>query len=127
MDAVADELAIRKALAKYCHLEDDRRFDEWSQLFTEDVFADITGGPVQGRAALAEFARAHAPEGGRRILANAEIDITGDTAQVVCDGVMLMPTGDGPRVLVAWRYYDTFVRVGDAWLIAHKRAADHVR
>ena len=29
--------------------------------------ADITGGPVHGRAALAEFAREHAPDGGRRI------------------------------------------------------------
>lgn len=127
VDAVADELAIRKVIARYCHLEDDARFDEWSQLFTEDVYADITGGPVQGRVAMAEFARTHAPKGGRRIITNIEVALAGDKAEVVSDGVAFMPTGERPIVTVLWRYYDTFVRVGEEWLISYKRAADHVR
>ena len=126
-DRVADELAIRKVLARYCHLEDNRLFDEWAELFTEDVYGDITGGPVQGRAAMAAFAKEHAPVGGRRIIANVDIEVDGDEAHAVSDGVLFMPAEDGPKVSILWRYYDTFVRAGDRWLISHKRTADHVR
>ena len=49
---------IRQLKARYFHFLDQKRWDEWEQVFCEDVFVDTTqeGSPlIEGRKAFREF------------------------------------------------------------------------
>ncbi len=46
---IADELEIRRLLAKYCQLIDDGRVDDWLDLFTEDAEYLVMGLHLTGR------------------------------------------------------------------------------
>ena len=126
-DPTADDVAIRNALARYCRLNDAQDWGAWAQLFTEDCEADLTGGFFKGRDALEAFVRSLDSPKGRHLITNSEISVAGDEAEVVSDLLMLVPSDDGGLgILCACRYYDRFRRVDGAWLISHKRAADHI-
>ncbi|WP_419928873.1 nuclear transport factor 2 family protein [Candidatus Poriferisocius sp.] len=126
-DPAADDVAIRNALARYCHLNDAQDWGAWAQLFTEDCEADLTGGVFKGREALEAFVRGLNSPKGRHLITNSEISVAGDEADVMSDLLMLVPSDDGElRILCACRYYDRYRRVDGAWLIAYKRAADHI-
>lgn len=53
--AVETDLAIRRLLARYCHLVDDRDFDALVLLFSEDARFNVLGTDLQGRAAIREW------------------------------------------------------------------------
>jgi ketosteroid isomerase-like protein len=53
--AVEVDLAVRRLLARYCHLVDDRDFDAAAELFSEDARFRILDQDVVGRAAIREW------------------------------------------------------------------------
>ncbi|WP_067672781.1 nuclear transport factor 2 family protein [Nocardia miyunensis] len=58
-----DSNAIHALLARYGRLIDQRRAEEWSELFVPDGCLQVAGqAPIEGRAALREFA-ANSPVG----------------------------------------------------------------
>jgi ketosteroid isomerase-like protein len=53
--AVEEDLAVRRLLARYCHLVDDRDFDAAAALFTDDARFRVLDKDVVGRPAIREW------------------------------------------------------------------------
>lgn len=123
IESAADaERGIRRLLAEACSFLDERRFAEWSDLFTEDA----TFGSWTGRTAIYE-AISHAelatrPELSRKhTTANSVIDIDGRRAHAVSDLVMYDRVDDGPWTIRMGHYEDDLVRDDDRWRIAYRK------
>ena len=118
---INDHDGIRHALGLYCQLNDDGRFDEWGELFTEDAtfrYGDQV--EVHGRDDIKAFVSgAQPPEvRGKHVIMNEIIDVTGDEADVRADFIFFGP-GEGAFVAIAAnRYHDRLVRSGDQWIFA---------
>ena len=132
MDAadLADELAIRRLLAEYCHCVDDGRFDDVVALFTPDgVFAFGSLG-AEGRDALRTwFAETHPPEQrGKHLTTNTVVDLDGDRAHAVSDFAFLGLRDARLVPSVAGRYHDELRRDDDGrWRIARRDAVPMAR
>jgi hypothetical protein len=118
---------IRDSLAQYTWSGDSARIDELAQAFCEDGMLEVRGSePVRGRAAIVAMLTAVAePEapavGVRRIvrhnIANIRfVELTPDEAMVASYFTVFTEIGLDHY----GRYRDTFVPVGDQWLIRHR-------
>ncbi len=121
---MTDEEGVRQTLGAFCHYLDERRFDEWSRLFTEDgVFGAV---PEQkGREVILDWILhaelATMPELRRKhMMANSIIDVSGDEADAVSDLVMFDYVSEGNWSIRVGRYTDRLVRQGDQWLFARR-------
>ena len=120
---MTDESAIGRALAAYCMLCDDKRFDELGECFTEDATLLVRGESVEGRAAIARWYRETQGDPGRRgkhITSNVVSDIDGDRATVVSDFVFLRFDGGLLVPGTVGRYRDSMVREADGWRFARR-------
>lgn len=115
----ADRDDIRQLLARYCHLLDGRRIDDWSELFTDDGALEIVGvRRFEGREGVRAFAAGlPAPDGpspSRHCIANELVEVDGDRATAECYLVLLTVQ---PRLQLggAGRYVDRLRRVDDQW------------
>lgn len=52
---IATDLAVRRLIARYCHLIDDGDFKEAGELFTEDGRFNALGTDLRGRDAIVEW------------------------------------------------------------------------
>ena len=116
--------AIRRTLASYCQLLDDGRFDEWVEVFTEDVALAVMGQTAHGRDAVRAFIEpVQGPDvRGRHMLSEPliAVDPSGDRATVTTDYCFL---ARDLTVMSAGRYLDVFVRDADEpgrWRIAQR-------
>jgi hypothetical protein len=126
---------IRDSLALYNWSGDGLRLDDLAQAFCEDGQLEVRGQePHRGRAAIVAFLagvagpgdagtrRLEAERSGvRRIvrhnLANIRfLEVTPEHARVACYFTVLTEIGLDHH----GRYRDTFVPVGDRWLIQHR-------
>jgi uncharacterized protein (TIGR02246 family) len=116
----SDEEQIRGVLARYCHLCDEGRFDEWAALFTDDGTFTVMGTTHQGRGDLQAFISAALPRErrGRHMLSEPLIEVDGDVALGWTDFAFVGRTGDGLAVTQAGRYHDRFVRDEGVWRFA---------
>ncbi|GAB2482998.1 nuclear transport factor 2 family protein [Jatrophihabitans fulvus] len=109
---------------------DSGRVDELAAQFTEDGVLQLAdGAEVGGRAAIARMLRDHAERGApadgspgffvrHHTTDILTTEVSTDRAQGVAYFAVYTP--DGPD---HWgRYRDSYARVGDRWLIAHRRA-----
>jgi hypothetical protein len=129
IDALVDDLAIRRVLASYCQLLDDGKFDALSELFTPDGSFSYAGAAVSGRAAIEEwFTSSQPPERrGKHLTLNVLIDVDGDHdhdhATVTSDYLWVRSVGGDISLGLAGRYQDTLVRTDEGcWLIARRVA-----
>lgn len=53
--AVETDLAVRRLIGRYCHLVDDRNFDQLVELFTEDGTFKLLGTDLIGRPAIRQY------------------------------------------------------------------------
>jgi ketosteroid isomerase-like protein len=122
---VADELAIRTALARFCHRCDDGDFDGVGALFTPDcVFAF----PAYGIAAngpdaiteLLEKSHSRPEQRGKHLTLNTVIESQGGRITSVSDYLYLNPVSPTPTPRLTGRYIDEFVEVDGQWLIARR-------
>ena len=118
----ADWLEICNVKADYCRLLDTKQWQDWSQIFTEDVVVDVTssGGELTNTRddfvwplseLLAEVKtchQVHAPQ----------ITIDGDTAKVIwaMQDRLLWP--DGNTMTGFGHYHEEYRRTGQGWKIA---------
>jgi 3-phenylpropionate/cinnamic acid dioxygenase small subunit len=117
----ADE--IRNTLARFCQCLDDRRFEEFSQTFTEGgsfndrvgratIFEWISGAELATRP---ELKRKHA-------VVNVIVKVQGDRAEATSDLVMFDQVGSAPWTIKVGRYTDELERqpTGE-WLLAKRQ------
>jgi hypothetical protein len=126
--AVARE-AIRYTQSAY-HLAGDRgRVDELVRSFTEDGVLELSAGTFVGREAIAERLgrvggdKPALPPGVRPFLhhhlTSSHLEFLSDVEATGASYFLVMsPVG----VDHCGRYADTYVRAGDRWLIAHRKA-----
>lgn len=118
---------IRDTIARYAHCADTGRFAELVGLFTEDGVLEIEGrAPYAGRAAIQEFLTGTKTNLAsnltrpliRHHVSSIRVDLLShhDASAV---SYFLVITERGPD---HWgRYRDHLSRVGDRWLLRHRR------
>jgi len=127
--ATTDFSRIRRLLALYCQLMDDRRYDEWSQLFAPDGVWALGGaeyrGPAEARAYMDRLLRDRPQRTVKHLCTNILIDLDGTAGRVSSDYAMLAREPEtAPWSVVAFgRYVDRVVRQGDGsgWQFAERR------
>ena len=122
VNAVADELAIRRALAAYCQLCDDGDFADLAEQFAPDGTFAFGDTAVTGRAGLVGWFEANLPaeRRGKHLTTNTIVDVTGDAATAVSDFVHLRVIDRVITAEIAGRYLDSFVRADGRWLIERR-------
>jgi SnoaL-like domain len=112
---VSDEEAIRTAIARYFHLLDDRDFDEWRKLLTEDVAITINGVDRWPPSVQITGQR------GQHIAANTAVEVDGETATALTDYFYIGEIGPAKferlEILDAGRYTIRLVRHEGRWLL----------
>jgi hypothetical protein len=116
LQAVIDELAIRRVLDEYCLRMELNSFDEWLDLFTEDTVYEVYKLTLRGHKAVADVL-SMAPHG-VHIGGSARISINGDTAHTVQNYAFVSTSNDEWNV--GW-YDRTLVRTDAGWKIAHTK------
>jgi 3-phenylpropionate/cinnamic acid dioxygenase small subunit len=119
---MSDEEGIRRTIAEFCQFLDDRRFEDWSNLFTEaGEFQDLKGRAEILRYILGDQL-ATIPELKRKhTISNIIIDVSGDEATAVSDLVIFDRMGDEPWIYRVGDYTDHLVREGGRWLFAKRQ------
>jgi 3-phenylpropionate/cinnamic acid dioxygenase small subunit len=118
---LSDEGEIRRTLAEFGQYLDQRRFEEWAALFTEDA----TFQHLERRQVILDFMLteelATIPELFRKHdTTNVVITLSGDTAHVESDLVLFERLGNRPWEFRFGKYIDEFVRE-DRWLFANRQ------
>jgi uncharacterized protein (TIGR02246 family) len=120
----ADDLAIRRLLAEYCHLADDGDYAGLADQFTDDgvfVFGDRV---TTGRAAIQTWLAAlPAERRGKHLTTNSVVDIDGAVARVVSDFVFFVKSGEAVVPELVGRYHDDLRRDNDGGWRFHRREA----
>ncbi|HEX3567873.1 MAG TPA: nuclear transport factor 2 family protein [Acidimicrobiales bacterium] len=123
-----DEARIREVLARFIQLRDDKRFAEWTELFTEDGTFEYLSHILVGRTAIGEnVAALLRQDRGKHLCANSVVEVADDgrSAEVRSDFVKLDPVEDPGssrfQIGVMGQYHDHFVREGGGWKIAKRR------
>lgn len=120
---MTDHEAIGRLVARYCHLLDDGRWDEFARLWTEDAELVLRGETTRGRSAIRASIEASQPpeRRGRHLTVNLEVDVDGDTAAGTTDFMFWAKGKDGaPRMMFLGRYADTLVRLDGEWRFARR-------
>ena len=109
-----DEAEIRRLLAQYCQLLDDGSFDEWIELFSDDIEFAVMGMHKHGRDALRNFVEPNqqAEARGKHMLSEPQIVIDGDSASASTDFVWVSKQG---IIGQSGRYHDVIVRQNKGW------------
>ena len=116
-----------ETIAKYNQFSADRRYDDWTALFTND--GELISGEtvVKGAEGLAQVIPGR-PQGFlKNIVGNSIIEIKGDSASAVSDWVLIriideqgtMP--QAPTIIGAGRYYDELRKEPTGWKFVKRR------
>jgi ketosteroid isomerase-like protein len=111
--AVETDLAVRRLIARYCHLVDDRDFDAAAALFTDDARFRIGDTDLRGRDAIRTWFDS-IPEAMFHHVTNVVVSYGSqpDTVHAVSDLTSGAKTDTGWAIWVLGRYHDTFVGSG---------------
>jgi hypothetical protein len=119
---VEDQLEIGQLRATYCHLLDERRWDAFVDLFTEDgCFEGLA--TVQGREQLLRFFGGTVPslgEGFWHFCTNGTVHLDGDTATGRIS-MEYLSVKDGISYVSAGHYDDVMLRVDGHWKFKSRR------
>lgn len=122
-----DREAIRLVLRDYGRLLDERKFEEFGQLFAEDG-EYLAGGTTRGPVAIAEGLRRTfasnslgLAEPNFHVLFNERIELHGDRAEATSQSFFVAPGPDGaPQIIMMASYVDTLVRTPRGWKFAKR-------
>ena len=107
---VETDLAMRRLIARYCHLVDDRDFDQLVDLFTDDGCFKVLGTDLHGKPAMREWLDT-VPDPMFHHVNNVVVS-TGshDRTHALSDCLVGGKRDDGPwSIWMLGRYHDTFV------------------
>ena len=116
IQALIDELAVRRVLDEYCLRLEANLFDEWLDLFTQDSVYEVYKLTLRGREGIREVL-SKAPHG-THIGGPARITIIGDQAETFQNYLFVATNADEWNV--GW-YDRNLLRTADGWKIAHTR------
>ena len=116
LQALMDELAVRRVLDEYCLRLEANDFDEWMDLFTEDTVYEVYKLVLRGRKEVTGTL-SQAPHG-THIGGPMRIVLVGDRAETL-QNYLFVSTGSD-EWNVGW-YDRTLVRTDDGWKIARTR------
>ena len=122
-----DREAIRLVLRDYGRLLDERRFDEFGQLFADNG-EYVAGPPMRGPKAIAEGLRRTfagnslgLAEPNFHVLFNERITLAGAKAVSTSQSFFVAPGVDGaPRVVLMASYEDELVKTAAGWRFAKR-------
>ena len=122
-----DREAIRLVIRDYGRLLDERRFDEFGQLFAEDGVY-VAGTTTRGPAAIADSLRRimtanslGLAEPNFHVLFNERIELHGDQADATSQSFFVAPGANGaPQLVLMASYVDKFVRTPNGWRFASR-------
>lgn len=125
--ALEDREAIRIVLRDYGRLLDERRFDEFGQLFAEDG-EYVAGTTTRGPKAIAESLRRTfagnslgLAEPNFHVLFNERIRLAGAKAVATSQSFFVAPGADGaPRIVLMASYEDELVKTPAGWRFAKR-------
>lgn len=125
--ALEDREAIRIVLRDYGRLLDERRFDEFGQLFAADGVY-VAGPTTRGPKAIADALRSSfagnslgLAEPNFHVLFNERITLAGSKAIASSQSFFVAPGADGaPRVVMMASYEDELVKTPDGWRFAKR-------
>ena len=118
--AVHDRLELHELLARYARAVDDRDWELYRSVFTEDAHIDYTsaGGIAGSRDEVADFlAEAFAAvPWAQHYVTNIEVDLDGDSAEVraMFYNPMQLPGMDAQSACGGY-YHHELVRTDDGW------------
>ncbi len=122
-----DREAIRIVLRDYGRLLDERKFDEFGQLFAADG-EYLSGGTTRGPTAIADSLRRimganslGLAEPNFHVLFNERIELHGDRADATSQSFFVAPGPDGaPQLIMMASYVDSLVRTPQGWKFAKR-------
>jgi hypothetical protein len=128
-DGDDDVRQVRRLLALYCQLLDQRRYSEWSGLFTADGVWALGGkeyrGPSETQAYMDQLLRDRPQRRTQHVNSNVLVELDGPQGRVTSDFAMLASEPDGApwKVVALGRYFDRVVRRpdGSGWQFAERR------
>jgi SnoaL-like domain len=122
-----DREAIRLVLRDYGKLLDERKFDEFGQLFAADgeyVSGNTTKGPAAIGESLRRIMTANSmglAEPNFHVLFNERIELHGDRADATSQSFFVAPGADGaPQIIMMASYVDSLVRTPQGWKFAKR-------
>lgn len=123
-----DREAIRLVLRDYGRLLDERKFDDFGQLFApggEYVSAGrTTRGPVEIADSLRRIMAGNSlgiAEPNFHVLFNERIELDGDHARATSQSFFVAPGADGaPKLVMMASYEDELVRTARGWRFARR-------
>ena len=121
--------AIRDTLATYNIMGDRGLIEAYAATFTADGVLEMPPATVTGRAGIVRFVKevgipalnarlTGKPVPLRHNITTSRIELAGTDSARVTTYFLLLRAG---RIEESGIYLDRFARVGDAWLIAHRR------
>jgi uncharacterized protein (TIGR02246 family) len=118
--------AISRTIALYGQFLDDRRFEEFGELFAPDGVWAIPGMSLEGRQQIVDVLQ-ELEKGGpgsvKHLSFYPVIVLEGpDRARAWTDLVALVPSDNGWTVVSTGRYYDTFVCHEGRWQFSMRQA-----
>lgn len=131
MSMLEDKDAIRELLARYCFLLDGYQLREFAALFAADGEWISRNGKATGREAIERLLHGLVPEpapGQRRkhLTTNILIELSGDSATVVSNFIVVRDSEAGPVIAVAGTYDDTVVRTSEGWKFKSRRLSHDI-
>ncbi len=120
---MTDHEAITRVVARYCHLLDDGRWDEFADLWAPDAELVLGGETTRGRDAIRAAIEASQPpeRRGRHLAVNVELDVDGDRATGVVDFMFWVRDREGTaKPMCLGRYDDQLVRTDGTWRFARR-------
>jgi ketosteroid isomerase-like protein len=124
---ISDRLEIEQLLIRYCHAIDQRDWDTYRAVYTEDaVIDDVSAGPgnsVEDMVAFLKDALARVVLI-QHAVSTSSIELDGDTAKArtVCHCPVVLDRGNGETELFfqgLW-YVDEFARTPKGWKISKR-------
>ncbi len=119
-----DRLAIHEVIALHGHVADDRAWDRWGELYTDDLVFDLEDfghGTLHGLQALRELATSQQNDPGQPLGHHVtNIVLTGrdgDRVRARSKGLSVMADGASGTVV----YEDTLRREPQGWRICHRK------
>ena len=118
--------SICELKARYCRFLDTKQWDNWTQVFTEDLVLDTSeaGGPppVAGRAEAIAMVRANIETAQTAHQVHTpEITITGDTAEGIWAMQDRVIWAQGHALTGYGHYIESYVKQAGEWKIAKSK------